>query len=153
MNSQRSATLTTPDSMLSTSDTVSSEEMLVGSAAVFIHGIFSSQDVWQPLLTQLQQLPDVGERYAFPKFEYSSKKVVVNRMRRRPDLDALADWLRTFLEHQCREHDELVLVGHSQGGLSYSASLHACSTTGADTIYAAYALWSYWPAPTMVQTS
>ncbi|WP_158023749.1 alpha/beta fold hydrolase [Mycolicibacterium chlorophenolicum] len=89
----------------------------MGSAAVFIHGIFSSQDVWQPLLTQLQQLPDVGERYAFPKFEYSSKKVVVNRMRRRPDLDALADWLRTFLEHQCREHDELVLVGHSQGGL------------------------------------
>ncbi|RFZ63446.1 Alpha/beta hydrolase family protein [Mycobacterium marinum] len=89
----------------------------MNAAAVFVHGIFSSQDVWQPLLTQLRQLPDVGERYAFPKFEYSSKKVVVNRMRRRPDLDTLADWLRTFLEHQCREHDELVLVGHSQGGL------------------------------------
>lgn len=89
----------------------------MGAAAVFIHGIFSSYDVWEPLTAQLEQTPAVNSRYVFPRFEYSTPKVVANRTESRPDLDTLADWLRTFLEHECRDVEDLVLVGHSQGGL------------------------------------
>jgi pimeloyl-ACP methyl ester carboxylesterase len=91
--------------------------MFVTAAAVFIHGIFSSHDVWQPLTAQLELAPGISDEYVFPQFEYSSPKLVLNRTRRRPDLDTLADWLRTFLEHECRDSEDLVLVGHSQGGL------------------------------------
>jgi tetratricopeptide (TPR) repeat protein/pimeloyl-ACP methyl ester carboxylesterase len=90
---------------------------VVSAAAIFVHGIFSSHEVWLPLITRLGEDPQIAGAYVFPPFEYSSPKVLLNRKRRRPDLDMLADWLRTFLKHQCADHQPLVLIGHSQGGL------------------------------------
>ena len=87
------------------------------AAAIFVHGIFSSHEVWLPLIARLDQDREIADEYTFPRFEYSSPKVLLNRKRRRPDLDMLADWLRTFLEHECGDHRRLVLIGHSQGGL------------------------------------
>lgn len=89
----------------------------VTAAAVFVHGILSSYEVWGPLCAALDSYQEIAGAYAFPPFEYPSRKILWDRRTRRPDLDGLADWLRTFLEHECRDYESLVLIGHSQGGL------------------------------------
>lgn len=87
------------------------------SAVVFVHGFLSSAMTWQPLISLFNADKDVFARYALLPFEYDSPKFRLRPDRRIPNLAMLADSLSTFIDTKCAGYEQLVLVGHSQGGL------------------------------------
>ena len=83
---------------------------------VFVHGLFSSPETWDPLVTLLKS--DEKLQFVSPLlFAYASPKIRIRPDRRIPDFDDLADRLKTFLEVKAQGYERLVLVAHSQGGL------------------------------------
>ena len=86
------------------------------TALVLVHGLFSSPDTWARFDELIASDADLANltvlhfRYASPKFNF-------NPMRQIPDLDVIADSLRTYLENDAKDYDSLILVSHSQGGL------------------------------------
>ncbi|MGW8597611.1 esterase/lipase family protein [Streptomyces sp. NPDC055893] len=89
----------------------------VGLGVVFVHGLFSSEKTWDPLVRLLasdEELASITVR----KFGYVSPKLRRFRPdRRTADYNDLAERLKTLVHYEASEHDRLVLVGHSQGGL------------------------------------
>lgn len=93
---------------------------------VFVHGFGSSKACWDGLLGMVAQDPRVTERYEFDCFEYPTAWFSFNPLRRIPRLQELGRALREFLDSPAFHGREIVLVGHSQGGLviqSYLAGL------------------------------
>lgn len=86
------------------------------AGAVFVHGFLSSADVWARLLTLLRRDGDLAA-FTWHTFQYASPRLSTHPLRRIPDLNNVADHLRTFLTHEVVGRDPLVLVSHSQGGL------------------------------------
>jgi pimeloyl-ACP methyl ester carboxylesterase len=83
---------------------------------VFVHGTFSSPVWWAEMVNTLRADPEVRRRYQIWQFLYSSSKpMVVSATELR---DALSDEI-TKLDPQNKDPAlrEMVLVGHSQGGL------------------------------------
>lgn len=87
------------------------------AAIVFVHGLFSSPATWTPLQQELSAVPAVADQFDFLSFEYATRPVTWNPLRRMPDLDTVAESLRGFIEDLTAEHERIVLVTHSQGGL------------------------------------
>lgn len=87
------------------------------AAAIFVHGILSSSGIWIPLVRLLQEDASVAHSYCILKFEYRSPKFDWRPHRRIPDYNTIADSLGTFIDVECAHYTQLVLVGHSQGGL------------------------------------
>ena len=85
-------------------------------AVVFIHGLFSSARVWGQFVRLITSDPSL-ENFDVLNFEYPSPKFRLNPTQRIPDFNTLADSLQTFLEIEASEYSNLILVGHSQGGL------------------------------------
>ena len=85
-------------------------------AVVFVHGLFSSAQTWDRFAGLIKADPvleDIGILF----FSYSSPKFNLNPTRRIPDFNVLADSLQTYLEVEANPYSNLILVGHSQGGL------------------------------------
>ncbi|SKN29039.1 Predicted ATPase [Mycobacteroides abscessus subsp. bolletii] len=83
---------------------------------VFIHGLFSSSQVWAKFKNELRSdcsLADFDDLY----FEYASPKARLSLKRKIPEFNDLADRLRTFLRIKCDSTRPIMLVSHSQGGL------------------------------------
>jgi pimeloyl-ACP methyl ester carboxylesterase len=96
------------------------------SLIVFVHGFGSSRACWTPLLELLRVDERVTARYEFECFEYPTAWFSFNPLRRIPRLRELGRALREFIDSPRFGGRELVLVGHSQGGLviqSYLAEL------------------------------
>lgn len=87
------------------------------AAIVFVHGLFSSPATWTPLQQELSTAPAVADQFDFLFFEYATRPVTWNPLRRMPDLDTVAESLRGFIEDFTTQHERIVLVTHSQGGL------------------------------------
>ncbi|GGT56847.1 hypothetical protein GCM10010271_70790 [Streptomyces kurssanovii] len=87
------------------------------AAIVFVHGLFSSTATWTPLQQELSAVPAVADQFDFLFFEYATRPVTWNPLRRMPDLDTVAESLRGFIGDFTAEHERIVLVTHSQGGL------------------------------------
>jgi pimeloyl-ACP methyl ester carboxylesterase len=89
------------------------------SAAIFVHGLFSSGDTWTPLVNLLEQDPFVGRAFQLERFAYSSPKLELRPWRRIPTFRDIAETFRVWLKAniQVKAADKLVFVGHSQGGL------------------------------------
>jgi pimeloyl-ACP methyl ester carboxylesterase len=87
------------------------------AAAVFIHGILSSQATWSPLIESLKADEEIASKFTFQPFDYPSPKIRLSITRRIPDYQTLAYRLGTFLEDKCAPYTHLVLISHSQGGL------------------------------------
>ncbi|GAA3838830.1 hypothetical protein GCM10022403_084000 [Streptomyces coacervatus] len=83
---------------------------------VFIHGLFSSEETWDPLAGLLESDEELAN-VAVRRFGYATPKFRFRPDRRTPDYNDLADRLKTFLQYDAAEHDRLFLVAHSQGGL------------------------------------
>ncbi|WP_433788450.1 effector-associated domain 2-containing protein [Actinoplanes sp. CA-252034] len=83
---------------------------------VFVHGFLSSAATWSAFLHLIEDDPDLAS-YETDAFAYPSPPVSLNPLRRIPDIDDVADSLRTHLTHDLADHTGLVLVAHSQGGL------------------------------------
>ncbi|MGC4984655.1 alpha/beta fold hydrolase [Streptomyces sp. DT193] len=84
---------------------------------VFVHGFNSSPSMWDGFARLMAADGDLAELRVLP-FEYTT---MLLRRRRRlrviPTLDAVADSLKEFLRTDAESCDDLVLVGHSMGGL------------------------------------
>ncbi|WP_405976508.1 alpha/beta fold hydrolase [Streptomyces sp. NBC_00988] len=83
---------------------------------VFIHGLFSSEETWDPLAGLLESDEELAH-VAVRRFGYATPKFRFRPDRRTPDYNDLADRLKTFLHYEAAGHDRLFLVAHSQGGL------------------------------------
>ncbi|MEU0477265.1 esterase/lipase family protein [Streptomyces olivaceus] len=89
-------------------------------AVVFIHGLFSGPKTWGALKHLLECDRDLVRQEIsvdLKVFSYDSPKFSLNPLRRIPNLNDIAESLKSYLEIECEEHDALVLVSHSQGGL------------------------------------
>lgn len=87
------------------------------SAAVLVHGLFSSPKTWSPLAALLEGDPEVSTKYEILRFAYESPPWNWYPMKRVPDFNTIADSLSTFLEVECASYRRIVLISHSQGGL------------------------------------
>ncbi|MFC7549642.1 alpha/beta fold hydrolase [Plantactinospora sp. GCM10030261] len=83
---------------------------------VFVHGFLSSAATWSPFLRLIETDADLASVDPYT-FEYPSPPVSLNPLRRIPDINDIADSLRTYLTHARGDQSRLVLVTHSQGGL------------------------------------
>lgn len=85
-------------------------------ALVFVHGLFSSARTWDRFVQLIRADPAL-EDVEVLRFSYPSPKFNFNPMKRIPNFNVLADSLRTYLEVDAAPYSNLILVGHSQGGL------------------------------------
>jgi tetratricopeptide (TPR) repeat protein len=83
---------------------------------VFVHGLFSSAEVWDNLQSLLQNDDSLTEVDCHC-FEYRTPKLRLSLTRKIPSFDDLADRLRTFIRLHCHADRPVILVSHSQGGL------------------------------------
>ncbi|MFV2017328.1 alpha/beta fold hydrolase [Micromonospora sp. LOL_023] len=83
---------------------------------VLVHGFLSSADTWSPLLRIIETDADLVALDPYT-FEYPSPPVSLSPLRRIPNINDIADSLRTYLTNDCSDHSGLILVTHSQGGL------------------------------------
>ncbi|MGC4897449.1 alpha/beta fold hydrolase [Micromonospora sp. DT31] len=97
---------------------------------VFVHGFLSSAATWSPFLRLIETDADLTlvDPYTF---EYPSPPVSLNPLRRIPDINDIADSLRTYLTHDLGDRSPLVLVTHSQGGLVAQRMLARTLAAGA----------------------
>lgn len=95
------------------------------TTGVFIHGLFSSPATFAPLIADLKRLNNGRLPLRFVTFGYDSPKFRLDPRKRVPDLFDVADGLASFLKtnSELREHQRIVLVGHSFGALAIQAML------------------------------
>ncbi|PPK65644.1 tetratricopeptide repeat protein [Actinokineospora auranticolor] len=84
---------------------------------VFVHGLFSSPAVWNRFTELLETDEELRGKVRVSTFEYVSKKYSFRPSRRIPNLDDVADKLRTTYTTKLADAERVVIVGHSQGGL------------------------------------
>lgn len=85
---------------------------------VLVHGFGSSKVCWKQLLTLFRDDPKISEAFDFACFEYPTGWITWSFLRRIPGLLEIAQGLNSFLElSELAAYREIVLVGHSQGGL------------------------------------
>ena len=86
--------------------------------AVFVHGFGSSSECWSPLLKLLNQDPRIRDRFDLACYDYPTKWFSFQPLRKIPALHEIGQGLGTFLnQRQFAAYPDLMLVGHSQGGL------------------------------------
>lgn len=96
------------------------------SVIIFVHGFGSSNSCWNQLISLLNQDERIIREFEFKFFEYTSGWFEFNPLRKIPPLHELSDSLRAFIDSPDFDDRELILVGHSQGGLviqSYLAKM------------------------------
>ncbi len=84
---------------------------------VLVHGILSSGEKWAPLVDLLLRDDDLAGRVKPMEVEYPSKLIEFGPTKRIPDLDTVADFLRTRVAEDVAPDHPIVFAGHSQGGL------------------------------------
>jgi pimeloyl-ACP methyl ester carboxylesterase len=83
---------------------------------VMVHGLLSSPLTWAPLFNDLQADPKIREKYQFWFYLYpTANPYLLSAADLRKDLEELRG--RVDPQKNDRSFDDLVLVGHSMGGL------------------------------------
>ncbi|MCB1077445.1 MAG: alpha/beta fold hydrolase [Verrucomicrobiae bacterium] len=81
---------------------------------VFVHGLKSSPITWRDVLNELRSDPIVRDRYEFWTFGYTTgSPIPFSAMKLREALEGMA----TYRKHLGTETDDVILIGHSMGGL------------------------------------
>jgi pimeloyl-ACP methyl ester carboxylesterase len=83
---------------------------------VFVHGFLSAPATWDRFVDLLSGDPELAG-FQWRTFGYASPRFSLDPRRRIPDLDEVADSLRTYLVHDLPAGSPVVLVSHSMGGL------------------------------------
>ncbi len=83
---------------------------------VFVHGLLSSPDAWADIFNELRADKKIRERYQFWAFRYSTGEPFVKSA---ADLRSQLDKVMALYgdENQADHWRQIVLVGHSMGGL------------------------------------
>jgi pimeloyl-ACP methyl ester carboxylesterase len=97
---------------------------------VFVHGLFSSSDTWDLLISLLESDNEISEAYDLKRFDYSSPKWKLKPTQRIPDFETVAGSLSTFLDVECASYENVVIIAHSQGGLIVQRFLSQMLTDG-----------------------
>lgn len=84
---------------------------------IFVHGLFSSADLWNPFTALLTGDEELRDRITVHRFDYDSPRIRLRPDRRIADIDDIADRLGTWMAARCPDDAPIVLVSHSQGGL------------------------------------
>lgn len=87
------------------------------AAIVFVHGLFSSSATWRDLKAQLSGTPGIAQDFDLLFFDYATPRLSWNPLRKMPNIDTVAESLKSYLADQPISHERLVIVTHSQGGL------------------------------------
>lgn len=83
---------------------------------VLVHGLWSSPDTWTEMLNDLRSLPEIRNRYQFWAYLYpTGQPFWYSATQMRDDLEAVRDTVDA--SRQWSALNEMVLVGHSMGGL------------------------------------
>jgi len=83
---------------------------------VMVHGLWSSPVTWTEMFNDLRAMPEISRRYQFWFYLYpSGQPFWVSARQFRDDLATAREVLDP--QHQYAALDEMVLVGHSMGGL------------------------------------
>lgn len=85
--------------------------------AVFVHGYGSSSKCWDTLFKLLKGDSTVVSEMDLICFEYPTKWFFARVLQRIPRIQEVAGLLAEFLRGQSVDHNDITLVGHSQGGL------------------------------------
>jgi pimeloyl-ACP methyl ester carboxylesterase len=96
---------------------------------VFVHGLFSSGNVWGSFERLIGSDPALKD-FDILGFEYASPRFNLSPLRRIPDFNVLADSLETYLRVEARDYSVVVLVSHSQGGLIVQRYIHRMIAAG-----------------------
>jgi pimeloyl-ACP methyl ester carboxylesterase len=97
----------------------------VGKVPVaFVHGMFGSPGNWSPAIRKLSDDPAVRDRFQFLTFRYESLRPIPDSALR---LSEALNEVRRSVDPEARDRsfDQVVLVGHSLGGLVIKAASHA----------------------------
>jgi pimeloyl-ACP methyl ester carboxylesterase len=91
---------------------------------VFVHGMFGSPDSWSAAIRELSDDPVVRDQFQFLTFRYESLRPIPDSALR---LSEALNQARRSVDPQARDRsfDQVVLVGHSLGGLVVKAASHA----------------------------
>ncbi|QDU79413.1 Alpha/beta hydrolase family protein [Polystyrenella longa] len=83
---------------------------------LMVHGLWSSPMTWMEMMNDLRGVPEIRDRYQFLFYLYPSGQPFWETT---ADLRDNLQELRTTFAHMDQEHelDEMVVVGHSMGGL------------------------------------
>lgn len=102
------------------------------TGALFVHGLFSDETVWDQLVTCLSKDSFIQKFVRLRRFSYDSPWLELNPLRRIPALREIGESLGLFLETdpELRPCSRLVLIGHSQGGLVIQAWLSQALQAG-----------------------
>jgi pimeloyl-ACP methyl ester carboxylesterase len=87
------------------------------AAIVFVHGLFSSSATWRDLKAQLSGTPGIAQDFDLLFFDYATPRLSWSPLRKMPNIDTVAESLKSYLADQPISHERLVIVTHSQGGL------------------------------------
>ena len=102
---------------------------------VFVHGLMSDMRTWGQMLNTLLHDPVIRKKYQFMGFAYSSgNPILVSGNILRKELAALRTKL---LEKKCSTEafDQMVLVGHSMGGLLSRLQITQCSPAAVGKLF------------------
>jgi hypothetical protein len=83
---------------------------------IMIHGLLSSPITWMPMFNDLRSFPELRKHYQFWFYQYpSGQPFWTSAKQLRSDLAALRIHFDPYQQHS--PLDQMVLVGHSMGGL------------------------------------
>jgi pimeloyl-ACP methyl ester carboxylesterase len=118
--------------MLMTTNSAPTTVSTPAAGAIFVHGLFSGPEVWDPLISLLQSDTSFSRAFQFERFSYSSPKFEFRPWQRIPTIHEAALQLTTWLRDndQLRGIPRIVLVGHSQGGLIIQQSMSEMLSDG-----------------------
>jgi pimeloyl-ACP methyl ester carboxylesterase len=91
---------------------------------VFVHGMFGSPGNWSAAIRKLSDDPDVRDHFQFLTFSYESLRPIPDSGLR---LSEALNEARRSVDPRARDRsfDQVVLIGHSLGGLVVKAASHA----------------------------
>lgn len=95
----------------------------IRSVIVFVHGFGSDEQCWDKLIELFQIDEEVKARFDFVRFSYPTAWVNLKLNNRIPDHKEIANYFNAVLDSKRFDDREIILVGHSQGGLIIHAYL------------------------------
>jgi hypothetical protein len=83
---------------------------------LFVHGLNGGENTWNKFITALENIEEIKGMYDVDRFNYPTSffERFSNPL---PTIPAIADGLRSYINLACKPYKNIILAGHSMGGL------------------------------------